>query len=179
MGQTTSLGNLVGNLANPQPQGSGHEKAIFFQAFQVSAPQGAGFPAEAASYWQELSPPGKGKVLQRAILWISGDLTPKSCTILLKAPGWGYQLLWLNRGRTTRSLCQHHYGGGNLGTTEKPGKTRNGAGRRVLLVAGKALGRVTGAPRINLFGICFPITSLPAQHGGAPVHTRAKQSKES
>lgn len=71
--------------------------------------------------------------MPRAILQISRDLTPKSCSILLKAPGWGYQLPGLNGGRTTRSLCQHQCGRGNLVTSEKPGKTRNGAGRRVLV----------------------------------------------
>lgn len=72
-------------------------------------------------------------MLPRAIFQISRDLTPKSCSILLKAPGWGYQLLGLNGGCTTRSLCQHQCGRGNLVTPEKPGKNRNEAGRRVLV----------------------------------------------
>lgn len=70
-------------------------------------------------------------MLPRAILRISRDLTPKFCSILLKAPGWGYQLLGLNR-------MHHKILVSTLLWRRKPGdpgkawKTRNGAERRVL-----------------------------------------------
>lgn len=107
-------------------------------------------------------------MLPRDILRISRDLTPKSCSILLKALGWGYQLLGLNRGCTTRSLCQHHCGGGNLGTLEKPGKKQEWSREEGVHCTeqGKPLGESLGSKE-KLFGIYFRITSLPARHGAA------------